>query len=111
MVPKLVAAWLVALVIVPFTAPFSTCDLTGLFGTAHGQYNPFAPPTSAAIAHDAAVPTVPCISSAGRVKLVPLSGAPLPHAHVGFASVDVISCRAAVRFNRRHDVPTTILRL
>jgi hypothetical protein len=34
MLPKLLASWLVVLVIVPFTAPFSTCDLPGLFGSA-----------------------------------------------------------------------------
>ncbi len=34
---KLLAAWLVALIVLPFTAPFPTCDARDLFGDAHQQ--------------------------------------------------------------------------
>jgi hypothetical protein len=38
MIPKLCAVWLVVLIVLPFTAPFSTCDLASLLDSAayHG---------------------------------------------------------------------------
>ena len=33
---KLCAVWLVTLILLPFSAPFSTCDLTMILGDQHG---------------------------------------------------------------------------
>ena len=35
MLSRLVASWLVTLILAPFTAPFSTCDIATLFGRSH----------------------------------------------------------------------------
>ena len=47
MVPRLCAAWLVLLIVLPFSAPFSTCDLATLFG---GTENPLARHTAGPLA-------------------------------------------------------------
>jgi hypothetical protein len=45
---QLSAIWLVVLILLPFTAPFPTCDLADFFGGgATDQEVPLAPPTSA----------------------------------------------------------------
>ena len=43
MLSRLCAGWLVLLILLPFSAPFSTCDLTMILGDQHG-----AAPASAA---------------------------------------------------------------
>jgi hypothetical protein len=115
MLPKFFAAWLVVLVIVPFTAPFSTCDLTGLLESApqgaHRRHAPFAPPASAAVTNDVAVPTAPCISTAGRVRLLPLSGLPLAQAKISSSSRRFMWSGASADCIREHTVLSTILRL
>ena len=111
MLSKFFASWLVVLVVVPFTAPFSTCDVTGLFGGAQGQHTPFATPASASVSHDAAVPSVLCISTAGRVRLLPVSGAPLAQTKTSSASQCVTWSGASAGYIREHTVLTTILRL
>lgn len=110
MLHKFVASWLVVLVIVPFTAPFSTCDLTSVFGRSQEQHTPFAPPTSAAVSHDSTVSGVPCVSRAGRVRLLQLSGVPLAHAKIPASQVRLMPGTSAGRI-WEHTVLTTILRL
>jgi hypothetical protein len=132
MLAKFFASWLVVLVIVPFTAPFSTCDLAGFVRGAQGahrrahaivwrrssssidslsgQQSPFAPPTSAAVTHDAAIPSVPCISTARRVRVMALSGLPLTRTKI-FSSAHFINSGAQAGCVRDHTSLTTILRL
>ena len=111
MLPKLLASWLVVLVIVPFTAPFSTCDLPGLFGSAQRQPLPFAAPTSAAVTSDATIPSIPCLSTAGRIRLLPLSGLPLAQTKIVASSARFLSSAASTAGIREYTVLTTILRL
>jgi hypothetical protein len=110
MLPKFFASWLVVLVLMPFTAPFSTCDPVGFFGT-QGQSLPFSPQTSAAVTHDTAVPSVPCISTAGRVTLSPLSGLPLTQTKISATATRFMWSGASAGYIREHTVLTTILRL
>jgi hypothetical protein len=111
MTSRFVASWLVVLAIMPFTAPFSTCDLTGFMGPARRQHSPGAPLRSAGVASDAAVPTVPGISGAGRIRRVPLTDVSTAHTHTVSASIHFASSRASNRFSREHAVFATILRI
>jgi hypothetical protein len=111
MLPKFFATWLVALVIVPFTAPFSTCDLTSLFGKPQGQHTPIAPLTSVAFTTDAAVPITPYVRSAGRVRLLQTSGLALAESAVPLSSVTLMWSAASAGCIREHSVLRTILRL
>lgn len=111
MLPKFLASWLVVLVIMPFTAPFSTCDLMGLIGSAPGHHGPFGPPPATAVTNDVAVASVPFIFSSGRGKFVPLTGVPLAQSKVSSASASCVASRASTRCSRPHTVLTTILRL
>jgi hypothetical protein len=45
MISRLCASWLIVLIMLPFTAPFSTCDLSILAGRAPGHHEPFMPRT------------------------------------------------------------------
>ena len=76
MLPKLFASWLVVLVVLPFTAPFSTCDLASVFGSPHGKRTPVARRPSVASATDAAVPAAARASTTGRVRVLPLRREP-----------------------------------
>jgi hypothetical protein len=76
MLPKLFASWLVVLVVLPFTAPFSTCDLASVFGSPHGKRIPVARRPSAASATEAAVPAAARASNTGRVRVLPLRREP-----------------------------------
>jgi hypothetical protein len=111
MLPRFFAAWLVALVIVPFTAPFSTCDLTSLFGNSHGQHTPVAPLTSVAFTTDAAVPITPYVRSAGRVRLLQISGLALAESAAPLPSLSLMWSAASAGCTRDHSVLRTILRL
>jgi len=111
MLPKFFATWLVVLVIAPFTAPFSTCDLTSLFGDTQGQHTPVAPPGSVALTTDAAVPSAPFVSAVGRAKLVPLPRVHLAESAISSSSDTWIWSVASARCLREHVALTTILRL
>jgi hypothetical protein len=111
MLPKFFASWLVVLVLVPFTAPFSTCDLTGFFGGVQGRHTPLVPPTSAAVTTNSTVPSVPCISTAGRIRLVPLSGLPIAQTKIASSSARFMWSGASAGCIRAHTVLATILRV
>jgi len=52
------AAWLIVLILLPFTAPFSTCEVPNrLTPTSHGS--PFVPHANAGVANDTATALVP----------------------------------------------------
>jgi hypothetical protein len=106
MLPKFFACWLAVLIIVPFTAPFSTCDLAA----AQGQHAPFAPPTRT-VRNDAASPTVPCISTAGRVRLLRLLAHPLVQTNISSSAARFVSLRASAGFITEQLSLTAILRL
>jgi len=107
----LTACCLVALVLLPFTAPFRTCDIAAFFGGAPAQHVPWNRPGSAALTTDSYVASVPAISRAGRLRLIELAGATGSPA----ASVRPVAAlpRSAVvsQHVRERAVLATILRL
>jgi hypothetical protein len=122
MLPKFFASWLVVLVLVPFTAPFSICNLPGLAGSARAQHHPlFARRTLGAgrerrhpdedLASNTAVPCVPAIFAAKRLRLLPLSDAPLVQTRHQSPPARSRSSGAATGRIKEHTVLTTILRL
>jgi hypothetical protein len=87
MVRKICALWLVGLIILPFTVPFPTCDLTDLLGGSAGRHDTSVPGSSSRTAVDdgGALLVPPVATTAGRLKLRALAGlrsaqsvAPLP---------------------------------
>jgi hypothetical protein len=68
------AGCLILLILSPFTAPFSTCDLATIFG--HAEKSTPAAPVDAStgtMSRDATTSVVPSVTSA-RVRLVALEG-------------------------------------
>jgi hypothetical protein len=80
---KLSALWLIVLILLPFTAPFPTCDIAAFFGrSAADQSLPLAPPTSsAALLADAvsSLLVLPLASMAGQLRQVALSDLNTPY--------------------------------
>lgn len=111
MLPKFFASWLVVLVIAPFTAPFSTCDLASLFGGAQDQHAPIAPRSAVASATDTAVPTALFVPNAGRVRLCSLGRVPLAELATPSAAATVIASAVSAGGVREHTVLRTILRI
>ena len=111
MLPKFFASWLVVLIVVPFTAPFSVCDLTGLFGNSRGHHAPVVPRRSTAFRSDTVDSLVPRISTAGRVRLLPLSRAALTPTTPPAPSARVKWPDTSPGHFKDHTVLTTILRL
>lgn len=84
MLSRFVASCLVVLITAPFTAPFSTCDFESLFGSGDGlhkslfadrnaHHSPIVPSRSAkTLSNDAAIPSAPVASTAGRSRLMPV---------------------------------------
>jgi hypothetical protein len=120
MLAKFFASWLAALVLLPFTAPFSTCDVAGLLGSVHGRHTPVAPRPSAGVrerrhtdedvTNDGAGLSVACVSPSARIRLLPPSGLPLANAKISSPRRFVQSGRSPV-YIKEHTVLTTILRL
>jgi hypothetical protein len=94
MLSKFMASWLVVLVVAPFTAPFPTCDFDLLFNGGSPQQTQCVAMTRTAplkaiaptpdnepggsaglptLSHDAAVPCLPSLVRAARVKFLTLS--------------------------------------
>jgi hypothetical protein len=107
MLPKFFAIWLIVLIIVPFTAPFSICDLAG----AEGQHAPFAPMTSVRVTSDTAASNVPCVSTAERLKFLSLSGLPSAQAKISSPPARVLWSSASAGCAREPAALATILRL
>jgi hypothetical protein len=110
MFTKFFAAWLVVLIIVPFTAPFSTCDPTSLFGMAPGQHVPVAPRRSVALTNDATVPASPFVSAA-RTRMPPLSRVSRAESAAPSLGATLISSAASPGSIRKQTVVHTILRV
>lgn len=112
MIRKLSAASLVVLILLPFTAPFSTCDLAMVSGTTDTHKTPVVPRRSpASFTRDQSVSIVPSIGRRTvRVKLLGNSRRVAPSAGIDLAS----SRRRFAAPTRRFDAHiglTTILRL
>ena len=67
----LCALWLVAQILLPFTAPFPTCDLSDFLGGAHHHGAPLVPPTSHVDGDYAFAP--PLATTGRRLRLVVVS--------------------------------------
>jgi hypothetical protein len=65
------ALWLVAQILLPFTAPFPTCDLSDFLDSAQHHGAPVAPSSSRADGDYAFAP--PLATTGGRLKLVVVS--------------------------------------
>lgn len=111
MLPKFVASWLIVLVVVPFTAPFSTCDLAAFFGSGQARHTPFAPPRSTAITKDVAVPSVPGLSTSGRVRLMPLSGVAVAQTKASSGSARLMRSGVSADSIKERAFLTTVLRV
>ena len=65
------ALWLIAQILLPFTAPFPTCDLADFLGSAEHHSAPLVPSNSRADGDYAFAP--PLATTSGRLKLVVVS--------------------------------------
>src|SRR3954462_4475925 len=106
MFAKFLASWVVVLIIVPFTARFSTYDLED----AQGRHAPFAPSTRT-VRNDASFLTVPCVSAVGRVRLVRLLVRPMVQANTSSSAARFDSSCASEGFITEQLSLTAVLRL
>ena len=104
------ALWLIAQILLPFTAPFPTCDLSDLLGGAPHHSSPLAPLNSRADGDYAFAP--PLATTGGRLKLVVVSSRDVSNV-VGNASVMAIGRPFAVTVDgpQRQQNQPTVLRL
>ena len=65
------ALWLIAQILLPFTAPFPTCDLSDLLGGGQHHSSPLAPLNSHADGDYSFAP--PLATTGGRLKIVVVS--------------------------------------
>jgi hypothetical protein len=65
------ALWLIAQILLPFTAPFPTCDLSDLLGGVQQHSSPLAPLNSHADGDYSFAP--PLATTGGRLKIVVVS--------------------------------------
>jgi hypothetical protein len=87
-VEKFCAFWLVAQILLPFTAPFPICDLSDLLGTAQHHGAPLVPVAAHVDGDYACAP--PLVTTAGRLRLVVVSTLDVSNV-VGMAPVIVPS--------------------
>lgn len=111
MLSKIVATWLAVLIIVPFTAPFSTCDLATLVANAHDQRTPVAPRSSVASATDVAVAPVIFVSNSGGGRLLPLCRISLAESALPCLTASLMSSIASTADTREHTVASAVLRV
>ena len=108
MLAQVFASWFIVLILLPFTAPFSTCDLPIPFGHTGGRTMPSPRARAVASLNDAAV--VPARVMTGRARLVALSAPYLAYAGPqSAAGVTSVADPGAPLHNRQ--ALLTILRL
>src|SRR5712691_4403648 len=109
-VRRLCALWLVAQVLLPFTAPFPTCDLSDFLGGTHHHGAPLVPPSSHVDGDYAFAP--PLATTPGRLRLVMVSSLDVSSV-VGIAPLIVPGrpCTVAVGGQDRPQNRPTVLRL
>ncbi len=107
----LCALWLVVQILLPFTAPFPTCDLSDVLGSAPHHGTPLAPP-SAHVDGDYAFPP-PLATTTGRLRLVVVSS--LDASGVVDTTPLIVAggrpSSAVVRGHEHPPIPPTVLRL
>ena len=108
---RLCALWLVAQVLLPFTAPFPTCDLSDFLGGAHHHGAPLVPPTSHVDGDYAFAP--PLATTGRRLRLVVVSS--LDVSTVVWLAPVILPGRpgtlAAVGWQQRQQNQPSVLRL
>jgi hypothetical protein len=104
------ALWLIAQILLPFTAPFPTCDLSDFLGGAQHHGAPLVPSSSRADGDYAFAP--PLATTGGRLKLVVVSSRDVSNV-VGNATVMAIGRPFAVTVDgpQRQQNQPTVLRL
>jgi hypothetical protein len=104
------ALWLTAQILLPFTAPFPTCDLSDLLGSAQHHSSPLVPSNSRADGDYAYAP--PRATTGGRLKLVVVSALDVSSV-VGNAPAIAMSrpIAAACGGQQRSQGQPTVLRL
>src|SRR5580700_1026360 len=110
MLKRLCAFWLVAQVLLPFTAPFPTCDLSDFLGGAHHHGAPLVPPSSHVDGDYAFAP--PLATTGGRLRLLVVSS--LDVSSVVWLAPVILPGRpytAAVGAHQRPQSQPTVLRL
>ena len=108
--PKLLASWLIVLVLAPFTAPFSTCDLASLGGRAPGKHGPLTRPVYVALTRDAAAPCAPVIPAGARTRFSQLAKSPLSGTDKALSSPTLVGV-VSVESIGEHGGQVRILRL
>jgi hypothetical protein len=104
------ALWLVAQILLPCTAPFPTCDLSDLLGSAHHHRAPLAPANARVDGDYAFAP--PLVTTAGRLRLIVVS--PLDSSSAVWVAPVMAPGRpfaAAVDRQDHPQSPPTVLRL
>jgi hypothetical protein len=109
MLSRITACSLVVLVLLPFTAPFRTCDLSAFFATPtqHAPINRSA----ATLASDSSIANVPMISRIGRVRLLECAGMGVAGSEPFRSLTSVAVTRDFAHSRRDRAALSTILRL
>jgi hypothetical protein len=107
---RITACTLVILVLLPFTAPFRTCELAVFFG-ARAQHAPIGRSASAMLTSDSSVANVPAISRIGRVRLLESRDASLWADESPRVLTTVTASTGFSRLLRERAVRSTILRV
>jgi hypothetical protein len=83
MVARACAVWLVLLIVAPFSAPFSVCDVSTFVGVAQTQSTSGPVKSSRTLASlaDATTHTLPVVRTIKRVKATDAVQRPLPWLH------------------------------
>jgi hypothetical protein len=110
MLTKIAAAWLIVLTLSPVTAPFSTCDLVTVFGSAADHGTPFAPAPSKAQLTNTTISLVPSARTGERVRLL-RSLASTPDDRMFIAAASQSRSIAATALGSSHPSPPLILRV
>ena len=107
---QLCALWLVAQILLPFTAPFPTCELSDFLSGAHHRGAPLVPPSSHVDGDYSFAP--PLSTTAGRLRLVVVSALDVSNL-VGIPPVIALGrpFAAAVGGQEPHRLQPTVLRL
>jgi hypothetical protein len=110
MVAKLISAWLICLSLMPFTAPFATCDLT-IFLAGHAPAPAHGTSETRALADGSLSPALPLLFRAsGRIRSIALSECkPAPEVSPHLVTGKPESLLPLSPTTPRHDV--TILRI
>jgi len=110
MLSRVTACFLVVLVLLPFTAPFRTCDLSA-FVAARAQHAPLNRPAATTLASDSSIANVPAISRIGRVRLLEPVGVTAAAGESCRTLASVAAAVASSRSLRERAVLATILRV